>query len=30
LRQKFGITAVEAAQACTLAAQYRQNRRAFG
>lgn len=30
LRQKFGITAVEAAQACSLAAQYRQNRRVFG
>jgi len=30
LRVKFGITAAEAAKACTLAAQYRQNRRAFG
>lgn len=30
LREKFGITAAEAAQACTLANQYRQNRRAFG
>lgn len=30
LREKFGITAVEAAQACTLAAQYRQNRKVFG
>lgn len=30
LREKFGITAVEAAQACTLAAKYRQNRKAFG
>jgi len=30
LRVKFGITAVEAAQACTLANLYRQNRRAFG
>lgn len=30
LREKFGITAAEAAKACTLAAQYRQNRRVFG
>lgn len=30
LREKFGITAVQAAQACTLANQYRTNRRAFG
>ncbi|WP_288427135.1 hypothetical protein [uncultured Agrobacterium sp.] len=30
LREKFGITAAQAAQACTLAAQYRQNRRVFG
>ncbi len=30
LREKFGITAAQAAQACTLAARYRQNRRIFG
>jgi hypothetical protein len=30
LREKFGITAVQAAQALTLARQYRVNRRAFG
>jgi hypothetical protein len=30
LRERFGITAVQAAQACTLANQYRMNRRAFG
>lgn len=30
LREKFGITAAEAARACTLAVTYRQNRKAFG
>lgn len=30
LREKFGISAVQAAQACTLANQYRGNRKAFG
>lgn len=30
LRQTFEITGVQAAQACTLANQYRLNRRAFG
>jgi hypothetical protein len=30
LREKFGITAVQAAQALTLARQYKTNRRAFG
>ncbi|MBP2611398.1 hypothetical protein [Agrobacterium pusense] len=30
LRKKFGITAAEAAKACTLANQYRQKRRALG
>lgn len=30
LREKFGISAVQAAQACTLANQYRVNRKAFG
>jgi hypothetical protein len=30
LREKFGITPVQAAQACTLANQYRTNRRVFG
>lgn len=29
LREKFDISAVQAAQACTLANQYRINRRAF-
>lgn len=30
LREKFGITAVQAAQALTLAKRYKINRRAFG
>jgi hypothetical protein len=30
LRERFSLTAVQAAQACTLANQYRTNRRAFG
>jgi hypothetical protein len=30
LREKFGITAVQAAQALTLARQYKTNRKAFG
>lgn len=29
LRQRFSITAAQAAQACTLANRYRTNRRAF-
>lgn len=30
IRNRFGLTAVQAAQALTLANQYRMNRRAFG
>ena len=30
LREKFGITAAQAAQACTLANKFRTYRRAFG
>jgi hypothetical protein len=30
LREKFGLTAGQAAQALTLARQYKVNRRAFG
>jgi hypothetical protein len=30
VKERFGLSAVEAAQACTLANKFRLNRRAFG